>query len=274
MITNTGPAAVRQGEGESLAESNGKGEIPRPLRAKGGEALKRNPVRPQTDKASAGRARRPVVHEKVYDRLRRAIIDGQLEPGRPISVRMLAAQFSVSATPAREAIRRFVTLGAFEMTRTRRIMIARMTPQKVDELTVARTLLEPNLAVRALGRLGGRPKARDALVARLTRIDRRLDAAIERGDAAAYSKANSDFHFELYAAAEAPVLLGVVEGLWLQVGPFMRVVIETIGTAILVDQHKEAIDAFAAGDARKLESAIRLDILEGMSRIGAATGPA
>ena len=58
--------------------------------------------------ASTGRRRKraPVVHEEVYARLRRAIIDGQLEPGRALSVRTLAAQFSVSAMPAREAIRR------------------------------------------------------------------------------------------------------------------------------------------------------------------------
>ena len=41
--------------------------------------------------------------------------------------------------------------------------------------------------------------------------------------------------------------------------------------ADLVDQHKEAIDALAAGDAKKLESAVRLDILEGMKLISDAS---
>ena len=213
--------------------------------------------------------RAPVVHEEVYAKLRRAIIEGQLAPGRPLSVRTLAARFSVSAMPAREAIRRLVALGAFEMTPTRRIMIAMMTPAKVDELTEARVLLEPKLARRASEKVQG--KARAGLIARLTRIDQRLDSAIERGDASAYGKANSEFHFALYQAAKAPVLLGVVESLWLQTGPFMRVVVESLGAANLVDQHKETIDALAAGDARKLEKAIRLDIQEGMNRIGEAS---
>ncbi len=239
--------------------------------------MKRTPVRQQTkDDQQPSRARRagkraPIVHEEVYARLRRAIIDGQLEPGRALSVRTLAAQFAVSAMPAREAIRRLVALGALEMTPTRRIMIARMTPSKVEELTEARVPLEARLAVRALERTACAPRKRQALIARLSRIDERLDQAIERGDVAAYSKANSDFHFALYAAADAPVLLGVVEGLWLQVGPFMRVVIQRLGAAQMVDQHKEAIDALAAGDAKKLDKAIRLDIMEGMSRIAAAS---
>lgn len=173
--------------------------------------------------------------------------------------------------PAREAIRRLVALGALELTPTRRIMIARMTPSKVEELTEARTLIEPKLALRALDRLASRGKERAELIARLSRIDKRLDAAIDKGDASAYGKANSEFHFALYDAANAPVLLGVVESLWLQTGPFMRVVVDAVGASTLVDQHKEAIDAFAAGDRKKFERAVRLDILEGMRRIGEAT---
>lgn len=233
--------------------------------------IKLNPARSKAASATK-RKRAPVVHEEVYARLRRAIIDGQLEPGRSLSVRTLGAQFEVSAMPAREAIRRLVALGALELTPTRRIAVARMTPSKIDELTDARIPLETRLALRALERTHGKPRARAALVARLSKIDARLDAAIARGDIDAYTKANSEFHFTLYEAADAPVLLGVVEGLWLQIGPFMRVVVTQLGTAELIDQHKEAIDALEDGDAIKLEKAIRLDILEGMTKIGEASG--
>lgn len=225
---------------------------------------------PSTKTRARPRKRARVVHEEVYARLRRAIIEGQLEPGRALSVRTLAAQFSVSAMPAREAIRRLAALGALELTPTRRITVSKMTPSKIEELTDARVPLETRLAIRALERTERKPRARAALVKKLSRIDARLDAAIDRGDVADYSKTNSEFHFTLYEAAAAPVLLGVVEGLWLQIGPFMRVVVTRIGTSKLDDQHKEAIDALAAGDAGKLEKAIRLDILEGMKNIGDA----
>ena len=173
--------------------------------------------------------------------------------------------------PAREAIRRLVALGALEVTPTRRITVSRMTPSKIEELTDARIPLETRLAVRAFERTAKKPKARAALIAKLSKIDARLDAAIEAGDVAFYSKANAEFHFALYTAAEAPVLLGVVEGLWLQIGPFMRVVVARLGTADLVDQHKQAIDALVAGDAKKLETSVRLDIIEGMRMISDAS---
>lgn len=282
VITITGPRDVRQGGRKTLQIQSEMAKLPRPsaftiLGTK--QSLKRIHVRQQAEGAAptaraARRKRAPVVHEEVYAKLRRAIIDGQLEPGRALSVRTLAAQFSVSAMPARESIRRLVALGALEMTPTRRIMVARMTPSKVEELTEARIPLETRLAVRAMQRTGGKAKSRQSLVSRLSKIDERLDAAIERGDVAAYSKANSDFHFTLYAAADAPVLLGVVESLWLQIGPFMRVVIQRLGASTMVDQHKQAIDALVAGDVKKLEKSIRLDILEGMTRIGDAVARA
>lgn len=235
-------------------------------RRNAGKAIRFPAGRAQTGRGAA------VVHEEVYARLKRAIIDGQLEPGRALSVRGLAAQFSVSAMPAREAIRRLIALGALEQTPTRRVMIARMNAARVDELAEARILLEPKLAARAIDKTRDAPNARAALVARLAQIDGRLDSAIERGDASGYGKANSDFHFALYRAAEAPVLLAVVESLWLQTGPFMRIVVRTLGAAELVDQHKQAIEALTAGDRRRLEKAVRLDILEGMTRIRQAVG--
>lgn len=220
--------------------------------------------------ATPGAARAPAVHEEVYDRLRKAIIAGQLEPGMSLSVRGLAAQFGVSAMPAREAIRRLAALGALELTPTRRVTIARMTPGKIEQITAARIKLEPALAVRALDRLKDRARDREKLIMALARIDTDMDEAIARGDIDLYARTNSDFHFTLYEAARSPVILGLVESLWLQVGPFMRVVIGRLGTSSLDDQHKEAVEALCAGDAEKLEEAIRLDILEGMTNIARA----
>lgn len=217
-----------------------------------------------------GKAPSSVIHEEVYDRLRRAIIAGQLEPGRALSVRGLAVEFGVSAMPAREAIRKLAALGALELTQTRRVKVAQMTPAKFDELAIARNALEPPLAGLAARANAADARTREILVADLTAIDVALDEAIAGGDIAAYSRCNSDFHFTLYRAAGAPVLLGLVESIWLQIGPFMRVVFGRLGTSSLIDRHKEALAALAAGDAAKLEHSIRLDIEQGMNSIARA----
>ena len=33
---------------------------------------------------------------------------------------------------------------------------------------------------------------------------------------------NKEFHFTIYRAAEMPVLLGIIENMWLRIGPFLH----------------------------------------------------
>lgn len=208
------------------------------------------------------------MHEQVYSTLREALIAGQLAPGRALSVRRLAAEFHVSTMPAREAIRRLAAVGALDFTDTRRVMISQMTDTKLREIKEARVALEPILSGFALERVENHPREKTRLIKALEKIDKKLDLAIRRGDVMAYSQLNSDFHFTLYRAANAIVLLNLVESLWLQFGPFMRVVIGRLGTSCLEDdQHKEIIEAVAEGDNAKLQAAIKADIVHGMQTI-------
>ena len=62
-------------------------------------------------------------------------------------------------------------------------------------------------------------------------------------------------------------LTQLIETLWLQFGPFMRVVYGRYGTANLLDQHEVALAAIRDGDADALGQAIREDIRDGMSLI-------
>ncbi|MEZ5892254.1 MAG: GntR family transcriptional regulator [Parvularculaceae bacterium] len=237
-------------------------------------APKRSAARPSEARTPAPKARAQdagsAIHEQVYGQLRQAIISGQLEPGQALSVRRLSARFNVSAMPVRVAIRQLVATGALEMTATRRVKIARMTEERLDEISSARTALEPELAIRALARVQNNPRKRKKLVADLREADWLLAKAIKQGDIAAYAQSNYDFHFTLYRAAEAHVLLGLVENLWLQFGPFMRVVIGRLGTSVFLDDgHQRAIEALDNLDAGKLADAIRADINQGSEKLSA-----
>lgn len=208
------------------------------------------------------------VHETVYDRLRDALMAGELAPGRAISVRRLAAEFKVSAMPAREAIRRLITVGALELTPTRRVMVSQMTKDKLSEIRAARLALEPLLARRALERLSGKARERNKLVRQLQKCDDNLDAAIRQGNVTDYSRFNRQFHFELYGAASSDVMLGLVESLWLQIGPFMRQVVGRLGTSCLIDdQHKEIIEALKDANGDALASAVAADVDQGITTI-------
>ncbi len=50
----------------------------------------------------------PSAHDRVYRGLRSRIMHGEIAPGQALTLRGVGAEFDVSMTPAREAVRRLV----------------------------------------------------------------------------------------------------------------------------------------------------------------------
>ncbi|MTI18070.1 GntR family transcriptional regulator [Rhodobacteraceae bacterium RKSG542] len=200
----------------------------------------------------------PTVHERIYQNLKERILFGGFLPGKAVTLRGLAEDLDVSAMPVREAVRRLIAEKALEMHGNRRVSVPLMTQESYEELSLSRRLLEPELAVRAMKNL----EKRD--IEELARIDGLIDNALLNGDVEGYMRGNHQFHFFIYSAAKSPIMLGLVESLWLQFGPFMRLVYGRYGTANLEDQHRQAIDALRARDEQALRAAILADIGQGM----------
>ena len=202
-----------------------------------------------------------VLHASIYEELRRRLITGKIMPGVGLSTRGLALEMGVSQMPVRDALSRLAAEGAVEIRSKRRIEVPPMSEARFEDLLACRLLLEPESAVRAL------PHVTPAILKRLREIDGALDRAMEQGDVIAYMESNFAFHFTLYRSHAGHTLNRLIETLWLQFGPFMRVVYGRFGTANLEDQHRRALDALEAGDADALRSAIASDIADGMGLI-------
>ncbi len=215
---------------------------------------------PANDEPGAGQG--PVLHASIYEDLRRRMITGKIVPGVALSTRGLALEIGVSQMPVRDALSRLAAEGAVEIRSKRRIALPAMTAERFTDLLDCRLLLEPEAAVQAL------PHITPALLKRLREVDAALDRAMENGDVIGYMECNFEFHFTLYRANGRPTLNRLIETLWLQFGPFMRVVYGRYGTVNLIDQHRIALDAIAAGDADMLRRAIASDIADGMGLIG------
>lgn len=216
------------------------------------------------DGDSKDRGARLPAHETVYRALRGQILEGALAPGSALTLRGVAERLGVSMTPAREAVRRLVAERALALTGTGRVLVPERDGAALEELFAARALLEPELARRAL------PGANRALLNRLRKLDAAIGPAIAAGDAGAYIAANTRFHATLYAVAEAPALIALVESVWLQTAPSMRRVYARLGgaEAALADFHLEALAALEAGDADRLAEAIRADVQQGARMLG------
>jgi DNA-binding GntR family transcriptional regulator len=204
------------------------------------------------------------THEAVYRELRERILFGGFRPGGAVTLRGLAEELGVSPMPVREAVRRLIAERALTMQDNRRVLVPAMTRAKFDEILFARCTLEPELAARAL------PRMRPADIAKLAAVDECIDQTMISGDVEGYMRANYRFHFSIYEWADAETLRSVVESIWLQFGPFMRMAYGRLRTSKLEDHHQAALDAMRRGDEGALRAAIAADAGQGMGFIGDA----
>jgi DNA-binding GntR family transcriptional regulator len=200
-------------------------------------------------------------HEVTYARLRDMILYGHLAPGAPVTIQGLIAELDAGMTPVREAIRRLTAEGALLPQGNRRVAVPELSPEMLEQVAFARLAIEPKLAELAA------PKLTAAQIDRLEAIDGAVNRAIEAGKLPDYLAANHAFHFALYEAAEAPVLLDLARSLWLRAGPSLRAVIDRYGREAAPDLHREALAAMRAGDAKALARAIEQDIQQGVDHV-------
>lgn len=201
------------------------------------------------------------THEVTYARLRDMILFGLLEPGAPVTIQGLINDLGAGMTPVREAIRRLAAEGALLPQGNRRVTVPRLTPGLLDQIAFARLTIEPRLAELAAANLT------PALITRLESLDAEVDAAIRAGEITAYLESNHAFHFALYEASNAPVLVDMARSLWLRFGPSLRIVIAKGGASSLPDQHEEALSAMRAGDTGALARAMQSDIAQGVDQV-------
>jgi len=217
------------------------------------------PSAPPSDATGTSAGAPPgAAHDRVYRALRTRILHGELAPGTPLTLRGLGAEFGVSMTPAREAVRRLVAEGALSLTASGRMTTPELSSDRLEELAALRALLEPELAARAL------PRAHFALIERLQTIDRSIADAVSDADAIAYIRANLDFHRTLYLRAQAPAMLALAETVWLQLGPTMRALYDRLRRTEPPRGHRLMIAALKAGDEPSLKLAVRTDVTQGL----------
>lgn len=186
-------------------------------------------------------------------------MNGQILPGRALTIRELAKILDVSPMPVREALRLLSAESALEIQGNRRVMVPHMTAMKFNELYEARIAIESHAAARAL------PYIDDGCLEQLRAMDRLIDEAQEEENLEQISILNQNFHRAMYTANPHQVTLPLIESLWLQLGPFMRLATSRLDEHYLVDRHNEALTAIEKKDAFALQLAIAADIREGIA---------
>ncbi len=186
---------------------------------------------------------------------------GEIGPGQALTLRGIGKDFEVSMTPAREAVRRLVAEGALTLSSSGRVATPELSNERIEELAALRSLIEVELASRAM------PRAHMALIERLQSINGAVSEAVAHKDAVAYIRTNLEFHRTLYLRAQAPAMLAMAETVWLQLGPTMRALYGRLRRTEPPHYHRLIIAALRAGDEPGLRLAVRSDVTQGLKML-------
>ncbi len=203
---------------------------------------------------------RESVQDRVYTELRRALISGLFAPGQVVTIRQLSDALMTSTMPVRDALGRLISERALEALPNRSIRVPPMTLERIDDLLRTRILIEGEAIALAA------PRMTPAIVATLRGFMARWQVLRLDGDPATVDQEaalNQAFHFEIYNACGSPVLIPMIESLWLQSGPCTRAAIFAFSEAGESDSahfHLNMIDALAAGNAQAAREALVADI--------------
>jgi len=215
-----------------------------------------------------------MIHDQVYLSLRRAIMSGHFKPGDQLSARGLAKDFGISQMPVRDALNRLTSDRAIERTGDRRYCIPNLDAEYVADLRTARAINEG--AATAIAATKITKKA----LQEINRAQELIEEAAEHSltikelgqdDVSEYVFLNKQFHFAIYKAAESPVLLSIIETLWLCYAPGIALYLHISFTGSSKQQlarmnkahhssHKRIIRALKAGDAEKSRAMMVEDI--------------
>ncbi|WP_333831038.1 GntR family transcriptional regulator [Pararhodobacter sp.] len=217
-------------------------------------------------KSLADAALRPVsarvtVADSVYQNLRQALILGRFDPGQVLTIGALADSFQTSHMPVREALRRLGAEGAVEIRSNGSAYVPDVTLGTLEDISRARLALEGLATELAVERIT------ETDLCALEELEARHSATARLRDVYEMLERNCDFHFAIYATADSPVLMNLIESLWLRYGPFMRLLSQRIapqferGTHEPFQQgHRDIVEAIRARDPARARAAICRDI--------------
>lgn len=174
--------------------------------------------------------RHRTMAEAALERLREAIILGELTPGTPLRLEDLARSLGMSISPIREAVRQLEALGLAEHVPHHGAKVMRLDVEELRELFSVRLALEG----MALRRAAEQFEADDEARARAALEE--YDAARRRRDTRAAVRAHGTFHFTLYEAARSSWLLRLIRPAWDSCERYRPVL---LAEGALQDRHEE-----------------------------------
>ncbi|TNF64996.1 MAG: GntR family transcriptional regulator [Rhodobacteraceae bacterium] len=188
----------------------------------------------------------------IADELERMILDGTFADGERLDEVQLAARFSVSRTPIREALQRLAQSRLVEQVPRRGVFVHQPGPVELIEMFEVMAELEAVCARLAASRIT------DAALADLHATNARCTASVEAQDADTYFRENERFHAIIYRQSGNAFLEQECLRLHRRLQPFRRMQLRLRGRLRQsMTEHEAIVAALQSGDGPRAAEVIR-----------------
>lgn len=197
------------------------------------------------------------LYQEVADRLRQQICSRRLEPGSWIDEQRLAAEFGISRTPLREALKVLAVEGLVTMKLRRGAYVTEMSVADVEQVYHLLALIESDAAATVAR------KASAAELAELRALHEHLESQVHEREA--FFATNEQFHLAVLRIAGNRWARQVVDDLRkmmkLNLQPSL---LEQVRLDDSLAEHRAVMAAIAAGDAENARACMRAHFEQGI----------
>ncbi|MEV1052495.1 GntR family transcriptional regulator [Streptomyces sp. NPDC049887] len=208
---------------------------------------------------ASGAVTRNTLRQQIAGALRDEVLAGRLRPGQEFTVKQIAEQYGVSATPVREALVDLAGQGLLDSNQHRGFQVHRFSVEDFRGMIEARSLI-----VDGIFREGGAPRAQPATGAALVSVRRRAEEAARAarcGDLTVLIGYDLRFWRELGALVTNRYIAEFLDRLRVQSWAFAvpRLRAEPEFGDWLWSGHEQLVDAITRGDAPGARALIAVD---------------
>jgi DNA-binding GntR family transcriptional regulator len=209
----------------------------------------------------------PLAREPVLDRLRTAIIHGELPPNQRLVEQELAERFGGSRGSVREALVLLENEGLVARQRNRGAWVRPVSLDEAIEITEVRAVLEGLCAAKAA--TGATATERREL----KRLGAAMSKSVKAGDVVNYNATSQQVHARIREIAAQTTAADLLDRLRYQSVRYQFSVALLPGRpAVGLKEHLEVIDAVGSGSADLAERAMRqhlLSVIAALKQLGA-----
>jgi len=213
----------------------------------------------QDRKPSPLRIEHENLDDKIYNRLKQMIAEGELSPGQRILQEKLARDMGVSRTPLVNALKRLAQERLVEWVSQRGIYVKRFSMREMAQLFEVREGLEPIAARLAATRIA------PAEVKEFKSMFGGFSKTPSAAEVRRYLKCDRWFHWRLVELTENPHLAAAMESVNMMISAHQVGVPRSLAESL--PEHQAILAALGRRDPEASEAAMRVHIRRSVERL-------